>query len=53
MTGPARALTSPDWALVYWDDVALVYLRRGGSHTAVIERDGYRLVKPANGSAGC
>jgi tetratricopeptide (TPR) repeat protein len=47
-----RALTSPDWALVYWDDVALVYLRRGGSHTAVIERDGYRLVKPANGSAG-
>jgi len=47
-----RALTSPDWALVYWDDVALVYLRRGGPHAAIIERDAYRLVKPANGGAG-
>jgi len=46
------ALTSPDWALVYWDDVALVYLRRGGPHVAVIARDEYRWVKPANGEAG-
>src|SRR6185295_2336252 len=46
------ALASPDWALVYWDDVALVYLPRRGSHTATIERDEYRLVKPANGAAG-
>ena len=46
------ALTSPGWALVYWDDVALVYLRRGGPHAAVIARDEYRWVKPANGEAG-
>jgi tetratricopeptide (TPR) repeat protein len=46
------ALASPEWALVYWDDVALVYLRRGGRHAAAIERDGYRHVKPANGAAG-
>jgi tetratricopeptide (TPR) repeat protein len=45
------ALASPDWALVYWDDVALVYLRRGGPHAATIERDEYRHVKPANGAA--
>jgi tetratricopeptide (TPR) repeat protein len=46
------ALASPQWALVYWDDVALVYLRRGGPHAALIARDEYRLVKPANGAAG-
>jgi tetratricopeptide (TPR) repeat protein len=46
------ALASPDWALVYWDDVALVYLRRGGPYAATIERDEYRLVKPAAGAAG-
>jgi tetratricopeptide (TPR) repeat protein len=46
------ALAAPEWALVYWDDVALVYLRRGGPHTTVIARDEYRHVKPANGAAG-
>jgi tetratricopeptide (TPR) repeat protein len=46
------ALTSPDWALVYWDDYALVYLRRGGRYAAVIDRDEYRHVKPASGTAG-
>jgi tetratricopeptide (TPR) repeat protein len=46
------ALASPDWALVYWDDIALVYLRRGGPHAPVIARDEYRVVKPANGAAG-
>jgi tetratricopeptide (TPR) repeat protein len=46
------ALASPDWALVYWDDVALVYLRRGGPHAAIVARDEYRHVKPANGPAG-
>jgi tetratricopeptide (TPR) repeat protein len=43
------ALTSPDWALVYWDDVALVYLRRRGPWAAVVARDEYRVVRPANG----
>jgi len=46
------ALTSPSWALVYWDDSALVYLRRSGPHAAVIARDEYRHVNPASGTAG-
>jgi len=46
------ALSSREWALVYWDDVALVYLRRDGPHAAVVARDEYRHVKPANGGAG-
>jgi tetratricopeptide (TPR) repeat protein len=45
-------LASPAWALVYWDDIALVYLRRGSRHAAVIARDEYRHVQPANGAAG-
>jgi tetratricopeptide (TPR) repeat protein len=44
-----RALTSPRWALVYWDDVALVYVTREGPHARLAARDGYRHVKPANG----
>lgn len=43
------AWTSEQWALVYWDDLALVYLRRGGRHAALVERDEYRHVRPANG----
>jgi tetratricopeptide (TPR) repeat protein len=46
------ALASASWALVYWDDVSLVYLPRTGPHADVIERDEYRHVKPANGAAG-
>jgi len=42
-------LASPDWALVYWDDFALVYLKRGARWNAVISRDEYVLVHPANG----
>jgi tetratricopeptide (TPR) repeat protein len=46
------ALSSADWALVYWDDVALVYLPRAGRHAAVVARDEYRHVKPARGPDG-
>ncbi len=42
-------LTSPDWALVYWDDYALVYLKRSSRWDGVIARDEYRFVHPANG----
>jgi tetratricopeptide (TPR) repeat protein len=42
-------LTSPEWALVYWDDFALVYLKRSSQWDAVIARDAYRRVRPANG----
>jgi len=47
-----RALTSPGWALVYWDDFALVYLKRSSRWDAVIARDEYRRVRPANGLPG-
>lgn len=42
-------LTSPGWALVYWDDFALVYLKRSPRWDAVISQDEYRRVHPANG----
>jgi tetratricopeptide (TPR) repeat protein len=44
-------LSSPAWALVYWDDAALVYVRRDGPLAAVAARDGYRYLRPANGAA--
>lgn len=46
------ALVSPEWALVYWDDAALVYLPRRGRNAAVIGRDEYTVVRPAKGVAG-
>ncbi len=51
LPGADAALNSPEWALVYWDDVALVYLRRTGSLAAVAARDEYRNLRPANGAA--
>jgi tetratricopeptide (TPR) repeat protein len=45
-------LPVPEWALVYWDDLSLVYLKRGDRFSEVIERDEYRHVKPANGITG-
>ena len=47
--GADWGLASPDWALVYWDDYALVYLKRTSRWDAVIARDEYRFVHPANG----
>jgi len=57
LRGPHRAdmyqdkdlyLTHPGWALVYWDDFSLVYLKKGGKYDSVIGQDAYRFVKPAN-----
>ncbi len=36
----------PAWALVYWDDIAMVYLRNGGKYQSLINRHAYRYVKP-------
>ncbi|HJV66753.1 MAG TPA: tetratricopeptide repeat protein [Geomonas sp.] len=41
-------LSLPDWKLVYWDDLSLVYLRRGGPYDAVVQQDEYQVAKPAN-----
>lgn len=42
-------LAGNEWALVYWDDISLVYVKRGGKYDSVIRDDEYRFVKPANG----
>lgn len=44
-------LGHPGWALVYWDDVSLLYLKRDGPWAVAAIRDGYRRVRPANGVA--
>lgn len=49
--GADAGLTSPAWALVYWDDVALVYVRRAGPLAAIAAKDEYRYLRPANGPA--
>ncbi len=36
----------PRWALVYWDDISLLYLRRGEKYSGLISRDEYTHVKP-------
>ncbi len=41
-------VSSPDWALVYWDDKSLVYVKRNGRYASVIKQDEYRFIKPAN-----
>lgn len=38
-----------DWALVYWDDVSMVYLKRTINMKKIIDEDEYHYVKPANG----
>jgi len=45
-TVPYAPSSHPLWALVYWDDTALLYLRRGGRYDAVVRDDEYRFVKP-------
>ncbi|MBI4689200.1 MAG: tetratricopeptide repeat protein [Nitrospirae bacterium] len=39
----------PYWALVYWDDRSLLYLKRGGRYDPIIQKDEYRFVRPASG----
>ncbi|MBI5894393.1 MAG: tetratricopeptide repeat protein, partial [Deltaproteobacteria bacterium] len=36
------------WTLVYWDAASMVYLKND-TFKDIVERDGYRYVKPANG----
>jgi tetratricopeptide (TPR) repeat protein len=45
---PERALSSA-WALVYWDDVAAVFVRRSEHLAHIISRDEYHRVNPGNG----
>jgi hypothetical protein len=35
-----------EWALVYWDDVAMVFVRRNGARTNLLEKHEYRVIRP-------
>ncbi len=35
-----------DWALVYWDDDALIFVRRSAENESVISRNEYRAIQP-------
>jgi hypothetical protein len=43
---PAHLVNNPDWALVYWDNHSLVYLKRTPERAALIDRFGYRTARP-------
>ncbi len=43
---------SRDWTLAYWDDAALVYLRRAGADAELIPKTEYKLLKPNELSYG-
>lgn len=45
LTG-GRTLPQKDWALVYWDDVSMVYVKRIPAMTRLIKTFEYRYVKP-------
>jgi hypothetical protein len=34
------------WALVYWDDIAMVFVRRDGAPEGLLERHEYRFLRP-------
>jgi hypothetical protein len=35
-----------DWALVYWDDIAMVFVRRHDAPAGLLERHEYRVLRP-------
>jgi tetratricopeptide (TPR) repeat protein len=43
------ALKLQGWALVYWDDISFLYLKRGGRYNSVIQQDEYRYITRADG----
>jgi hypothetical protein len=50
--GNVNGFSDQNWALVYWDDTALLYIRRNGPYQNLIQRDEYRYVVPAEGRKG-
>ena len=41
-----KSFQHPDWALVYWDNKSLLYLKRNGAYQHVIDKFEYRYVNP-------
>ncbi|MEH6811443.1 MAG: tetratricopeptide repeat protein [Motiliproteus sp.] len=42
----AAVLNHPNWALVYWDDHSMVYLRRTAQYQALIAKQEYHYLSP-------
>lgn len=40
------SFSHPDWALVYWDDKSLLYLRREGPFKDIIKENEYHFINP-------
>lgn len=51
LSGADVALSHQGWSLVYWDDLSLLYLKKGGKYGPVIRENAYGFVKPANGAS--
>lgn len=47
-----KVMSQTSWALVYWDDMSMLYLKRGGKYESLIREDEYITVKPAKGKNG-
>ena len=43
---PSHLLNNPEWALVYWDNHSLLYLKRTAERKELIERFEYRAARP-------
>jgi tetratricopeptide (TPR) repeat protein len=43
---PAHLVNNPDWALVYWDNHSLVYVKRTPERATLIDRFEYRIARP-------
>ena len=48
-SGSDVSMAHPGWALVYWDDFSLLYLKRDGRYSSAAKEDEYRFIKPGNG----
>ena len=44
---PRHINENRDWALVYWDDISMVYLKRIPQYEKIINRYEYRIFKPS------
>lgn len=44
---PEHLIINPQWALVYWDNYSLVYVKRTPERAQLIEKLGYRIARPA------
>ncbi len=42
----------PEWVLVYFDDSFLVYVKDSPMFADIVQRDGYRLIKPSLAQSG-